>query len=84
MAMRSRRAAHFRAVGGPFGRVTAREATVTIVGGSVRVRPLRARRDYELPLDVVAKWIVERVTKAELFRARTEKARARAERRRGR
>lgn len=76
------RRAHFKVHGGPFGRPRDREATLTVEGDTVRVRPKHSRRTYDLPMDRVAKWVVESVLKAEAFKVRMEKARERAERRR--
>jgi hypothetical protein len=80
-----RRAAHFR-VAGRFDRASRVQAgTLTIEAGAlVVVRRHRGRRTYELPLDTVAQMVVERVVKAEIFKARLEKAAAKRSRRGGR
>jgi hypothetical protein len=76
-----RRPAHFKVYGGPFGKPSEREATLTVTEALVSVRRRFGRRTYELPSDVVAKMVIDRVTKAEVFRARLEKARVRKTRR---
>lgn len=60
------------------------EGTVEIdrASGVFSVRPHRRHKAYELPLAFVAQVIAERVIKAEAFKKRMEKAKARAERRR--
>lgn len=45
-----------------------------------RVRPKRRRREFVLPFDVVIDMAVSRVVKAEVFKARLEKAEARKQR----
>lgn len=50
--------------------------------GTFTVRPHRRHTAYELPLAFVAQVVAERVIKAEAFRKRMEKSKARAERRR--
>jgi hypothetical protein len=72
-----RRPAHFKVHGGPFGKPSEREATLTVTEAFVSVRRRFGRRTYELPADVVAKLVIEQVTKAEVFKARIEKAKER-------
>jgi len=79
-----RRPGHFRVYGGPFGKPSEREATMTVSESLVSVRRRFGRRTFDLPADVVAKMVIERVTRAEVFTARMEKAKARNERRRKR
>lgn len=50
--------------------------------GTFTVRAHRRHRAYELPLAFVAQIVAERVIKADVFRKRMEKAKARAVRRR--
>jgi hypothetical protein len=59
------------------------EGTVEInrSAGTFAVRPHRRHKAYELPLAYVAQLIAERVIKAEAFRKRMEKAKARVARR---
>lgn len=50
-------------------------ATVTITGGAdplLEVRPLRRRRSFALPLEVVARGVIFDVVRAELRAARRE------------
>lgn len=60
------RRAHFR-IEAPIGQKFngAKFASVVIGDGLVTVRPRRRRRVYELPLWVVAQWVIERVVRAE-------------------
>lgn len=53
------------------------EATVTIsrTAGIVSVRPLRRRREYQLPLALVAEIVMERIIKAEAAEKRAAKRR---------
>jgi hypothetical protein len=76
-----RRAAHFSVDGGPFGKPKERKATVTIEAGMFRVRPLRRRRTYDLTLADVARFVYERVCRAELAEEKRAKAAERAARR---
>jgi hypothetical protein len=55
---------------------------MTIVGYLITVRPKRSRRTYALPTATVAKMIVERVIKADVFARRLEKMRRKRARRR--
>jgi hypothetical protein len=79
-----RRPARFRVYGGPFGKPSERTATMTVTEAMVSVRRRFGRRTYDLPADVVAKMVIERVTRAEVFKARMEKAKERKDRRRTR
>jgi hypothetical protein len=69
------RAAHFRVVGRLDRAGGVQEGTVTIdrLRQLFCVRPLRRRRFYELPLDVVADLVVHKVVLAELAARRAEK-----------
>lgn len=51
--------------------------TIDRARGLVSVRPLRRRREYIMPLDMVAEMICWRVTRADLAQARREKQDAR-------
>lgn len=70
-----RAAAHFRVVGRLDRAGGVHEGTVTIdrVRRLFCVRPLRRRRFYELPLDVVADLVVHKIVLAELAAKRAEK-----------
>ncbi len=61
------------------------EGTVIIdrVSRTIAVRPLRRRKTYELPLDVVAEWICRQVLLVEAKRRRAEQAERRRLRRLG-
>ena len=69
------RKAHVKVIGRFDMASRTQEGTLTIDMGSrtIRVRPLRRRKVYELPLDSVAEWIVRRVIMAELAAKRAEK-----------
>jgi hypothetical protein len=56
--------------------------TLEVSPGFVRVRPFRRRRWYELPIDVVAAVVVQRVLMAEVAERRKAKLEARKARRR--
>lgn len=81
MTLDRRRAAHFRVVGRLDMASRVIEGTVTIENGIFRVRPLRRRKFYDLPLSTVADMVCQRMIKAETFRARLEKAAKRRARR---
>jgi hypothetical protein len=58
------------------------QATVTIqrvngAGGLFSVRVFHKRRQYELPLGVVAEMVCQRIIKGEVFQARLAKRRGR-------
>lgn len=59
------------------------EGTLTIDRGArtIAVRPLRRRKAYELPLDVVAEWICRQVLRVEAARKKAEQKEARRLRR---
>lgn len=70
---------HFKVVGRLDHAAKVQVATVTInrANGLLSVRPLRRRRTYDLPLDVVAQMVVSRVIRTEVFAARLAKKAAR-------
>lgn len=76
------RAVHLRVVGKLDSAGPRIEGTITINrrAGLFIVRPLRRHRTYELPLDVVADMVVGRVTRAEVFKRRLERANGKAAR----
>lgn len=70
------RAVHLRVVGKLDSAGPRIPGTVTInrSAGLFIVRPLRRHRTYELPLDVVADMVVGRITRAEAFEKRLQRA----------
>lgn len=71
------RRAHFKVEGGPFYKTQLRTARLSVIGDQVVVRPSRCRRVFQLPLDTVAKMVVDRVVKAEVFKDKMERAKLR-------
>jgi hypothetical protein len=78
------RARHFRLVGRFDGVAGAGVTIEPIAGGGFlfRVRPLRRRRSFDLPLEDVARAVIYDVVRAELRAKAREKAAARGARRR--
>jgi hypothetical protein len=77
------RRAHF-AVSGRLGVARPVPGTMTVDLGSrtIRVRPARRRKVYELPMDHVAEWICHRVSVYDAAQLRAERKAARLARRR--
>lgn len=71
--------ARFRVVGRFDQASKLQDATVTVSrsAGTFSVRPLRRRREYVLPLGVVAAWVCQRIIKAEVAETRASKRRKR-------